>query len=64
MPRTRYRHGRKDHNRRVAAYRLEARQNLIAAGKAMIAAQLQDIAEADQPKNQLIPYVSGDGVMS
>lgn len=54
MPRSRYRKGRKDHNRRVKAHRIKHQQELLAAGRAI----LERFARRSQPQHDyLIPTV-------
>lgn len=53
MPKTRYRKGRKDHNRRVREHRIASQTALLEAGRKIIAAQLQRLEPQHEP---LIPY--------
>lgn len=53
MPRTRYRKGRKDHNRRVREHRIASQTALLEAGRKIIADQIKRLEPQHEP---LIPY--------
>lgn len=53
MPKTRYRNGRKDHNRRVREHRIDSQMALLEAGRKIIADQLKRLEPQHEP---LIPY--------
>ena len=53
MPKSRYRKGRKDHNRRVRDHRTASQVALLEAGRKIIADQLKRLEPQHEP---LIPY--------
>jgi len=53
MPKTRYRNGRKDHNRRVREHHIDSQMALLEAGRKIIADQLKRLEPQHEP---LIPY--------
>ena len=53
MPKTRYRKGRKDHNRRVREHRIASQTALLEAGRKIIADQIKRLEPQHEP---LIPY--------
>ena len=53
MPKTRYRNGRKDHNRRVREHRIDSQMALLEAGRKIIADQIKRLEPQHEP---LIPY--------
>ena len=53
MPNSRYRKGRKDHNRRVREHRIDSQMALLEAGRKIIADQLKRLEPQHEP---LIPY--------
>jgi len=53
MPKTRYRNGRKDHNKRVRDRRIASQMALLEAGRKIIAEQLKRLEPQHEP---LIPY--------
>ena len=53
MPKSRYRKGRKDHNKRVREHRIASQTALLEAGRKIIATQLERLEPKHEP---LIPY--------
>mgnify|MGYP000974623041 FL=1 len=54
MPKSHYRNGRKDHNKRVREHRIASQVALLEAGRKIIADQLKRLEPQHEP---LIPYV-------
>ena len=53
MPKSHYRNGRKDHNKRVREHRIASQVALLEAGRKIIADQLKRLEPQHEP---LIPY--------